>query len=172
MGEPDYGPKSWVPDELELNAAVNMVSSIRPRNEVEAALAAQTFAVHIMTMKLAAQSMRWGHVDASSMALAGKLARNTPQQAGTMAKLKGRTGKQKISVRYERYDHKHDHEHLHASNGGGSDLKSQPQAPRADTSDRPRRLQGSPDERIATLPCSDSEREPLPRANGERPELL
>ncbi len=52
-----------VPSELELNAALNIVSGVRPRNELEAALAAQTCAVHLMTMKTASQALRNGRID-------------------------------------------------------------------------------------------------------------
>lgn len=126
MGEPDYGPIGWTPDEMELNAALNMVSGIRPRNEMEAALAAQMVAVHLMTMRVSAQAMKWGQADERSMATAGRLARTFAQQAEAMAKLKGRTGKQKISVRYERHNHQHEHKHLHAGDGGGSDFGGRP----------------------------------------------
>lgn len=49
----ETGGGEWVPDECELNMILNMVSSIKPRNEMEAALAAQMVAVHLMTMSVA-----------------------------------------------------------------------------------------------------------------------
>ncbi len=45
----EAGGGEWVPDECELNMILNMVASIKPRNEMEAALAAQMVAVHLMT---------------------------------------------------------------------------------------------------------------------------
>ena len=119
FGEPDYGPKGWCPDEAELNAAINMVSGTRPRNEMEAALAAQMVAVHLMTMKLSAKALRNTYDEPKTAAAAGKLARTFAMQCETMAKLKGRAGKQRITVKYERHNHHHDHKHIHAEIDGG-----------------------------------------------------
>ena len=119
FGEPDYGPKGWCPNEAELNAAINMVSGTRPRNEMEAALAAQMVAVHLMTMQLSARALRNAYGDPKTAAAAGKLARTFAMQCETMAKLKGRAGKQRITVKYERHNHNHQHQHVHAEIAGG-----------------------------------------------------
>jgi hypothetical protein len=98
-----------VPSELELNAALNIVSGVHPRNEMEAALAAQMVAVHFMTMRVASQTLHTNWTVARTTAIAGKLARTFAMQSDALARLKGRTGKQTIKVRYERHDHRHVH---------------------------------------------------------------
>jgi hypothetical protein len=102
------------PSELELNAALNIVSGVRPRNEMEAALAAQMVAIHFMTMKVSGQALGQNWIDPRSTAIAGKLARTFAMQCDTLARLRGRVGKQTIKVRYER----HDHRHVHVEEGG------------------------------------------------------
>jgi hypothetical protein len=104
----------WYPDELELNAALNIVSGARPRNEMEAALAAQMVAVHLMTMKVASQALGHSYADPRTTAIAGKLARTFAMQCDTLGRLRGRVGRQTIKVRYER----HDHRHVHPGEGG------------------------------------------------------
>ncbi len=47
--ESEEGGGEWCPDEFELNMVLNIATSIKPRNEMEAALAAQMTAVHMMT---------------------------------------------------------------------------------------------------------------------------
>ncbi len=104
-----------IASELHLNAALNIVSGVRPRNETEAALAATMVAVYFMTMKLAGQTLG-GHswVDVRNAAITGKLARTFAQLTDTLARQRGRVGKQTIKVRYER----HDHRHVHLGEGG------------------------------------------------------
>jgi hypothetical protein len=151
------------PSELELNAALNIVSGVRPRNEMEAALAAQMVAVHFMTMKVSSDALRRGWTDARTAAVAGKLARTFAQQSDTLARMRGRTGKQVIKVRYER----HDHRHVHIVEGGAKN-GTQGQAPalaaarREIESGAP--LQG-PDEARDRVPGTGGQGEdPLPHA--------
>lgn len=131
-GQPDYGPMGWTPDENEINAAINIISGSRPRNEIEAILVAQMVAIHIMLMKTAARSLRFGECEPNAAATAGKLARTYAIQCDALAKLKGRSGKQRITVRYERHNHNHDHKHIHAEiDGGVSGFEGRPQGPSA-----------------------------------------
>ncbi|MEO8926404.1 MAG: hypothetical protein ABI306_04500 [Caulobacteraceae bacterium] len=105
----------WRPNEAELNAMIGMVNGVRPRNEIEAALAAQMVAVHLLTMRSAHHALRhedW--LDPIKAAVVAKLARTFAQQCDTLNRLKGRVGKQTIRVRYERHDHKH----VHVGEGG------------------------------------------------------
>ena len=128
MGDGNYGPKGWQPNETQINFAINFVSGVRPRNEMEAALAAQMCAVHFIQMELAAQVMRNPYGDGRTASAVGKLARTYAMQCDAMAKLKGRGGKQRITVKYER--HNHNHQHVHAEIGGGvSDFVGRPQGP-------------------------------------------
>ena len=159
MGDPNYGPIGWAPNEAELNAALNMVSGIRPRNEAEAALAVQMVAVHMMTMKLSAQVIRNPYADPSTVAVMGRLARTYAMQCETLAKLRGRTGKQKITVKYERHNHRHEHKHLHAETGGeGPNFGGRPHEP----SERVGRVAVIEHERGAALHVPDTARDALP----------
>jgi len=114
----------WYPDENEMNMVLNFVAGVKPRNEMEAALAAQMVAVHLMTMKASQAALQGWGVDERTAALAGKLARTFTMQIDAMAKLKGRkTTRQKITVSYERHDHKHVH-----FEGGVSESEGRPHA--------------------------------------------
>jgi len=123
----DKGSEAWYPDEDELVAAVQIVRSAKPRNEAEACLAAQMVAVHVMQMKLAAFAVRNDYPDPRSCAIAAKLARTYATQLETMAKLKGRGSRQRITVRkYSQHEHKHIHLHQGANENG-----NQPHGPSA-----------------------------------------
>ena len=91
----------WCPDEAEVNMVLNMVAGIKPRNELEAAQAAQMVAVHLMTMRLSAKALKGAVVAPQDAAIAGKLARTFVMQAEGLAKLRGRkpTTRQTITVR-------------------------------------------------------------------------
>lgn len=108
----DDGKKEWRPSETELNAALNFVNSVQPRNEAEAALAAQMLAVHFMTMRLSAQALNTG--DARTASVAGKLARTYAMQMDTLQRGRGkrRSTRQHITVRHEKHIHTHQHQHL------------------------------------------------------------
>jgi hypothetical protein len=148
-----------VPSELHLNAALNIVSGVRPRNEMEAALAAQMVAVHFMTMKVASEALRNGWTDARNAAIAGKLARTFAMQTDALARLRGRVGKQVIRVRYERHDHRHVHMEGGGENGTQGHARAEPATSLAADA-------------IPALPCSDTEGEALPGAGSEREAAL
>lgn len=116
----------WHPNEHELLAAVQIVRSTRPRNEAEACLAAQMVAVHLMQMKLSAQALKYSLAEPRTCAIAAKLARTYAMQLETVAKLKGRGSRQRITVRkFSQHEHKHVHIHQ-----GGSKNGNQPHGPR------------------------------------------
>lgn len=117
--------QAWHPSEDELVAAVQIVRSARPRNEAEACLAAQMVAVHIMQMKMSAQALKKGWMEPRTCAIAGKLARTFAVQLETMAKLRGKGSRQRITVR-KHSQHEHKHIHLHQ---GGLENGNQPHEP-------------------------------------------
>jgi len=143
-----------VPCELHLNAALNIVNGVRPRNEMEAALAAQMVAVHFMTMKVSGEALHHGWTDARNAAIAGKLARTFAQQMDTLARQRGRVGKQTIKVRIER----HEHRHVHIGEGG-LEKGTQAQAPAR----RIDRLAAVEPEPGATVQRQDETRDRVPR---------
>jgi hypothetical protein len=118
--------KAWHPNEDELLAAVQIVRSTRPRNEAEACLSAQMVAVHLMQVKLSAQTLKYSLAEPRTCAIAAKLARTYAMQLETFAKLKGRGSRQRITVRkFSQHEHKHIHIHQ-----GGSENGNQPHGPR------------------------------------------
>jgi hypothetical protein len=110
--EGEYG--EWVPDEFELNMVLNIATSIKPRNEMEAALAAQMTAVHLMTMKVAAQALECRGLNERALALSSKLARTFSLQWEALMRSRGkrRSTRQNIVVTHEKHIHHHQHVHL------------------------------------------------------------
>lgn len=138
----------YAPDEAELNMLLQMVGGIRPRNEVEAALAAQMVAVFLMQMKASAAALQGLSIDTRTAAIAGKLARTYAMLMDTLNRVrgKGRSTKQKIDVTHEK--HIHHHRHLHVE-GGAAELGGQACEPsKTDLEGRrrsaPREHSGSP----------------------------
>ncbi len=119
--------EEWRPSETELNAALNFVNSLQPRNEAEAALAAQMVAIHLMTMRVSAQVLGAGTLDERTAATAGKLARTYAILFDTLnrGRGKGRSTRQRITVTHEKHIHTHQHVHVHQ---GGEQTDAQPQA--------------------------------------------
>lgn len=124
----------WRPNEHTLNAILAIVSGARPRNEMEAAHAAQMVAVHLMAMKTSAMALKALEVDwldHRTIAVASNLGRTFSAQGDTLLKMKGRTARQKITVKYERHDHHHEHKHIHADiEEGVQDFGGRPHEPR------------------------------------------
>ena len=54
----DEAAKQWRLDENEFSAALAILNSLHPRNELEAAHAAQMVAVHLLTMKVSARAIK------------------------------------------------------------------------------------------------------------------
>lgn len=106
----DDEARQWRLDENALSAALAMVNTIKPRNEIEAALAAQMVAIHLMTMKLAARALEFDH-DARTAGVAAKLARTYTMQMEVLRanRTKRTTARQSIKVRKETHQHIHYH---------------------------------------------------------------
>ncbi len=106
-----------------------MVAGIKPKNEMQAALAAQMAAVHMMNMAVSERCLRtYASADPHLLSAASKLARTFAIQTEALAKLQGRkTSRQKITVTHEH--HQHQHVHMHR---GESEIGSQPHAKGAD----------------------------------------
>lgn len=152
--------KRWRPDDYALTAALNVVASTQPRNEMEAALAAQMVAVHLLTMKASSQAMEEGYLSPLAAATVSRLARTSAQQAVALAKVQGKAT-QRIVVNYERHDHQHIHYHHHRADRGGGDFVGQPLGPSCET--------GVQYERRPALPCPNAERVALSEAGAEGP---
>ncbi len=133
----DETVQQWRLDENQLSAALAVVSSVKPRNEMEASLAAQMVAVHLLTMKLAARSIKYDY-DTRTAAAAGKLARTFTLQLEALQSLRGRkpTARQSIKVRKELHQHVHYHR-------GGDESERQPHGPPAKVVDQCAALRSS-----------------------------
>lgn len=121
----DADTREWKVDETEWNALLALVADHQPENSMQAALAAQMAATHMMIMRLSAQALNKGYmVLERDAALASKLARTFTMQCETMQALKGksRTANQSIHV------HKETHQHVH-HHGGGADFGTQSHGP-------------------------------------------
>ena len=171
-GEWDEEHKEWLPHEGEVVAILHIVTAHRPRNEAEAALAAQIAATHIITMKVAERAARypWDHKTVGSYA---KLVQASAAQFETMLAIKGkrRSTSQKITVRHEKHVHHHQHVHLE---GGASENASQPHAASAGrTRERPTLQGDDAGGQIVPLPSregnaslQDARRHRVGRTNG------
>lgn len=117
----------WYPDDVELSALMAIVAAYRPRNEAQAALAAQIAATHLLTMKIAKRVADYPY-DTRMISAYSKLARTSAVQAEAMMAIKGkrRTSSQSIAVTHEK--HIHHHQHVHVAGGKGKNGR-QPHAP-------------------------------------------
>lgn len=142
--------KQWRLDENQFSAALAIVNSVKPRNEMEAALAAQMVAIHLLTMKVSAFAIKHEY-DTRTAASAGKLARTFTLQMEALQSMRGRkrTAHQSITVRKEL--HQHVHYHRGEDHGDG-----QPHEPRAAIVDQCTALQ-SPEQGGQSVPLSGNE---------------
>ena len=114
----DDEARQWRLDENELSAALAMVATIKPRDEIEAALAAQMVAIHILTMKTTARAIKHDY-DTRTVGVAAKLARTFAIQMEALRanRTKRTTARQSIKVRKETHQHIHYHR---GDDGNGS----------------------------------------------------
>jgi hypothetical protein len=146
----DDEAKQWRLDENQFSAALAVVNSVKPPNEMEAALAAQMVAIHLLTMKVTARALKYDY-DTRTAAAAGKLARTFTLQLEALQSLRGRkrTARQSITVRKEL----HQHVHYHRGEDGGD---GQPHGPRASIVDQ-RTALPSPEQGGQSLPLPGHE---------------
>lgn len=154
----DDETKQWRLDENTFSAALAIVNAAKPRNELEACLAAQMVAVHMLAMRTSAHALKY-EGDAKTAAVAGKLARTFAMQMEALDRLRkpNRTARQNIKVTKET----HQHVHLHHT-GGEAGTGGQPQGAIVGTSEA---MQGpQPGGTVLRLPGGAwEERLPVPR---------
>ena len=151
----DEDAKQWRLDENLFSAAIAVVNSVKPRNEMEAALAAQMVAIHLLTMKVSARALRY-ECDTRTAATAAKLARAFTEQLEALKRLRqrGQTTKQSITVRKEL------HQHIHYHRGEG------------ESDEQPHERGKAPADQCAALPSPEPGGEPLQMPGDERQEAL
>jgi len=114
----DDEAKQWRLDEQEFNAALAIVNSVKPKNEMEAAFAAQMVAVHLMTMKVSARALKYD-CDTRTAATAAKLAKTFTGQLEALQSMRGEKPEthQTITVKKELHQHVHYHRGEEKSDG-------------------------------------------------------
>lgn len=134
----DAEQEQWVPDDGQLQAILHVVSAHKPKNEMQAAMAAERAATTLLTMKLADRVAKYPH-DHKTVASYARLAIVGAVQTRAYLETQGKrkSSVQKINVRRENHVHYHDHRPA----GGSGESGNQPHA------------QGT---RISTLPCADA----------------
>jgi hypothetical protein len=151
----DEEAKQWRLDEHQFSAALAVVNSVKPRNEMEAALAAQMVAIHLLTMKVSAYALKHEY-DTRTAATAGKLAKAFTSQLEALQSLRGEKPQshQTITVRKELHQHVHYHRGEDRSDG-------QPHEPPATIVDQ-----------RASLPSPQPGGEAMPLPGGEGEEAV
>jgi len=147
--------EEWEPDDTELIQLVHIVNATKPKNEAQAALAAQIAATHIISMKVAKRAIDYPY-DTRTLGAYAKLAQASAVQFAALATLQGkrRTTRQSITVRHEK--HVHHHQHVHVQRGSPEN-DSQAHAPYGTT------------EQFSALPGQDETGSvvPLPSRKGQ-----
>lgn len=86
----DSDAEDWMPNLPELNTAIAIVASLKPENEAQACLAAQTVACHIAAMKLGDNIGRMSLPDERTVATMARAAKVSAGLQRTLAQLQGR----------------------------------------------------------------------------------
>ncbi|WP_298020744.1 hypothetical protein [uncultured Parasphingopyxis sp.] len=144
-----------VPNSDQLSFAITFIQSIKPRNPMEAALAAQMVAVHFATIPNAEWAIRGAERNAATLA---RLSKTYAIQMDTLRKMrsKGRKSKQTIKVVQEKHVHHHQHVHIE---GEGQDFGGQSHAQRSE--ERMPKLDGS-GPRLASVRSENAQGDGLP----------
>ncbi len=109
-------------DEEAIRQALAIVHSLKPRNEAEAAQAAQFVALHLLTMKVGASVANHTYVEPRTAAAMAALVKASAAQMSAIHKGRGKgTTRQTIKVikRQEQHVHYHDERHVHLPGEGG-----------------------------------------------------
>lgn len=140
--------QEWVPDDRELETLLHVISAHKPKDEAQAALAAERAVTMLLTMRLGKQVAKYPY-DAKSSAAYAKLAIAGAVQTKALADMQGRRRgtTQKITVKRE------NHVHLTYAPGGSGKSDHQPHTP--DGGAQKRNGPADPAVECSALPCSD-----------------
>ncbi|HEY8383962.1 MAG TPA: hypothetical protein VIL09_17625 [Microvirga sp.] len=156
-----------LPDRMvAVNAMLAIVAGLRPRDEVEGALAVQMAATHGLAVTMLERARTAGHIEVLEAAgtLATKLLRTYTGQVEALAKLR-RGGNQHVTV-----------EHVHVHAGGQAIVGNVGQRPRGEgrrkKEDQPHAPEAEATRPLTAQPVTpvwsqDPERDPVPLAKGE-----
>jgi hypothetical protein len=152
-------------DEESLRQALAIVYSLKPRNEAEAALAAQLVAVHFATMKVGKSAGRYDWIPLPTANCLAALVKAYGNGLLTMEKLRGRTRSTRQTFKVEKHVHHHyDEKHVHFAGGGGRKPSGQDHA---DSELRARARPDSEPSDLAALPGPNTGGHVLPVPCGE-----
>lgn len=140
----DDESQRWIPDEGQVVMLLHIVNAHKPRNEAQAALAAEMAVTHMLLMKVGKRVADYTY-DTKMIGAYSNLARTSAFQHEVMANAKGkhRSTSQKITVRQEK--HVHQHIHFDHINGGEEQNVRQPDASMGSRADKNA-------DRVAALP--------------------
>ncbi len=148
--------QEWEPEEAELIQLLHIVNATKPKDEAQAALAAQIAATHIITMKVAKRAAEYPY-DTRTIGSYARLVQASAVQFAALSALQGkrRSTRQSITVRHEK--HVHHHQHVHVKRGSSKN-DSQAHTPDDGTV-----------EQFSALPGQDETGRvvPLPRRQGQ-----
>ena len=157
--------EQWAANEGELRSLFAIVQSLKPRNEAEAAYAAQLAALHFTAMKLARGANRYQDGDARTAAILNKTVRAYGDGLLNMQRLKGKGRKTVQVIKVE--THRHDHRHVHIE-GGSVENGGQPHTKPADGIAKLCALPSQdPLAAVVPLPCRKGQTS-LPDARGRK----
>ena len=120
----DQGAAKWKPSQDEFNTVLALVGAMKPRDEAQAAYAAQLAALHLAAMRLAKRVTGEGYADERTVAVMNKTVRAYGDGLAQMQRLQGKTRTARQSIKSETHRHVHQHVHL-ASDGGTEDFGGQ-----------------------------------------------
>jgi hypothetical protein len=118
----DEQARKWQPSQGEFDAMIALVSSLKPRNEAQAAYAAQLCALHLSAMRLARLTTAYC-TDPRTVAVLNKTVRAFGDGLMNLDRLKGKRRTVHQSIKSESHKHVHQHVHYH---GGGPENGGQP----------------------------------------------
>ena len=109
----------WKPSTHEFNTVLAMVAAMKPRDEAQAAYAAQLAAVHLASMRLAERVTGGGFVDPRTVAVLAKASRAYGDGMVQMQRLQGRGRATRQSIKVQSNKHQHLHYYGGSRENGG-----------------------------------------------------
>ena len=121
----DEQAQQWRISETEYSAMLALVNAHRPKNEVQAMVAAHLVGLHLLSMKVTARAIRYPY-ETRTVTNAAKLATATANLTDTMQGLKGRRRTARQSIKVTKETHYHAHRHDHPASGGEGGFGGRP----------------------------------------------
>jgi hypothetical protein len=150
----DERGSKWRPAQDELDAVIAMVNSMEPRNEAQAAYAAQLCALHLSALRLAKHTTTH-YADPRTVAVLNKTVRAFGDGLLNLERLQGKGRTVKQSIKSESHKHVHQHIHYHR---GDADNGGKPCEPRAPTIETSATVPGEEAfGRVVRLPCHEGQ---------------